>query len=138
MGEYRLRTLLYRVRMSTPHFSLPRVSIDAQHLSTVRKCRRYHSPLPCVKYRLSTPLYRVQTSTPHFRYRARVSTPHTSLPCSNVDAPLFVTVREYQLPTPLYPVQMSTLHFSLPRVSIDARHHSTVLKCQRSTLRYRA
>ena len=107
MGEYRLRTLLYRVRMSTPHFSLPRMSIVARHLSTVRKCRRYHSSLPCVKYRLSTPLY-----------RAKMSTPNSTLPCVSIDSPDLSTVRKYR---------RSTLRYnSLQRANIYAKRLVTV------------
>ena len=93
--------------MSTPHFSLPRMSIDARHLSTVRKCRRYHSSLPCVKYRLSTPLY-----------RAKMSTPNSTLPCVSIDSPDLSTVRKYR---------RSTLRYnSLQRANIYAKHLVTV------------
>ena len=70
MREYRLPRPLYRAQISTLHSSLPRVSIDAPHFSTVRKCRR---------------------STP--RYRAWVSMPHNSLQRANMYAKHLVTVR---------------------------------------------
>lgn len=100
--------------MSTPHFSLPRESIDARHLSTVRKCRC--STLRYGALSIDSPhLFTVhKCRRPTLRYRVRVSTPHTSLPCTNIDAPLSVTTHEYRLPTILYCAQISTLNTSLP------------------------
>ena len=73
MREYRLPRPLYRAQISTLHSSLPRVSIDAPHFSTVRKCRR---------------------ST--LRYRAWVSMPHNSLQRGNIyNKHLFTVRREY-------------------------------------------
>ena len=114
MREYRLPKPLYRLQMSTPHFSLPRVSIDARHLSTVRKCRC--STLRYGALSIDSPhLFTVhKCRRPTLRYRVRVSTPHTSLPCTNIDAPLSVTTHEYRLPTILYCAQISTLNTSLP------------------------
>ena len=160
MRKCRRSTLRYRAKVSTFHASLPCANGDAQLYVIVRG------------YRFPTLLYRVQIWTHHFSlpcvsihslpcanilYHTSLILYHTSLPCANMDAPLFVTVREYsfstvckrlrptfvtvreyRLPTLLYRVQMSTPHFSLPCASTNSPHHSTLCKCRRSTFRYHA
>ena len=66
--------------MSTPHFSLPYVSIDSY---TSLLCANVDAPLFFVtvrKYRLSTPLYRAQMSTPNSTY-VSIDSPHFSTVC---------------------------------------------------------
>ena len=69
--------------MSTPHFSLPSVSIDSY---TSLLCANVDAPLFVTvrKYRLSTPLY-----------RAQMATPNSTLSYVGIDSPHFSTVCKY-------------------------------------------
>lgn len=113
--EYRRLTPLYRVQMSTSHYSSPCMSIDFLYFYTVRKCWRATFHYRGWVYRLPTPLY-----------RAQISMLHSSLPPVSIDAPHFPTVRKCRRPTPRYLAWVSTPHNSISRTNIEAKHFVTV------------